>query len=62
MSSDLRFKSASNGRGRARRDTGLVILRSRIGTRSSIEGRERWMRAARMKSDAEARPWMELEG
>ena len=55
-SGNVLFKSASNGRGNARRDTGLVILRSRMGTRSSIDGRERWMRAAMVKSDADARP------
>ena len=56
---NVRFKSASNERGKARRDTGLVILRSRMGTRSSIDGKERWMRTAMVKSDADARPGIE---
>ena len=55
-SGNVRFRSASNGRGSARRDTGLVIFSSRMGMRSSIDGRERWMRAASVKSDADARP------
>ena len=57
MNSDnARFRSASNGRGSSRRDTGLVMFSSRMGTMSSTDGMERWMRAASVKSDADARP------
>ena len=56
------LRSASIGRGAASRETGVDILKSRTGAKSSTDGRERWMRMAKLKSDADARPGTRRQG
>lgn len=48
--------SESNGRGRARRETGRAIERRMIGARRRIDGSDSWTTQASVSKAAEARP------